>query len=89
MNKILVRGVPENSEQNCRQPKPTVHCGNMDNLCTPPLPEKEERDQVPTNNKLQFLDMKMGWYPEGDLQFGISGKRTAVKVCQKGKYPHT
>ena len=24
-----------------------------------------------TNDKFQFLDMKMSWYTEGDLQFGV------------------
>ena len=40
-----------------------------------PLPEKEDRNQVPTNNKFPFLDMKMGWYLEGDLQFGVFRKK--------------
>ena len=55
-----------------------------------PLTEKEDRDQLMTNNEFQFLDMEMGWYPEGDLQFGVFRKKgTAIKVCQKGKYPNT
>ena len=36
INKILVIGVPENSEQSSRQPTPPFHSGNMDDLCKPP-----------------------------------------------------
>ena len=38
INKILVIGVPENSEQSNRQPTPPFHRVNMDDLCKPPLP---------------------------------------------------
>ena len=51
------------------------------NDATAPLPEKENRNQVLTNNEFQFLEMKMGWYPEGDLQFVVFRKKgTAIKV---------
>ena len=36
-----------------------------------PTPEKEDRVQIVTNNEFPFLDMKMSWSPEGDLQFGV------------------
>ena len=26
-------------------------------------------------NEFQFLDMKMSWFPEGDLQFGVFRKK--------------
>ena len=40
-----------------------------------PTPAKEERVQIVTNNELPFLDMKMSWSPEGDLQFGVFRKK--------------
>ena len=36
-----------------------------------PTPKKEDRVQIVTNDELSFLDMKMSWSPEGDLQFGV------------------
>ena len=39
-----------------------------------PTPVKEERVQIVTNDKLPFLDMKMRYSPEGDLQFGVLRK---------------
>ena len=36
-----------------------------------PTPAKEERVQIMTNYKLPFLDMKMSWFPEGELKFGV------------------
>ena len=41
----------------------------------PPIPEKEDRVQVVVNDKFHFLDMKMSWSPEGDLQFGVFRKK--------------
>ena len=38
-------------------------------------PAKKEIDQIVMNEKFQFLDMKMIWYPEGDLQFGVFRKK--------------
>ena len=38
-------------------------------------PEKEDRVQIVTNNEFPFLDMKMIWSPEGDLQFGVFRKK--------------
>ena len=35
------------------------------------LPAKEYKVQVVTNEELSFLEMKMSWSPEGDLQFSI------------------
>ena len=40
-----------------------------------PTPEKEDRVQIVTNDKLPFLDMKMSWSSEGDLQFGVFRKK--------------
>ena len=39
-----------------------------------PSYEKEDKVQILTNNKLPFLDMKMSWSPEGDLQFEVFKK---------------
>ena len=36
-----------------------------------PTPAKEKRDQIVMNDKFPFLDMKISWSPEGDLQFGV------------------
>ena len=36
---------------------------------------KEERFQIATNDKFPFLDMKMSWSHEGDLQFGVFRKK--------------
>ena len=41
------------------------------NEANSPTPEKEDRVQTVTNDELPFLDMKMSWSPEGDLQFGV------------------
>ena len=38
-------------------------------------PEKEDRVQIVTKDELPFLDMKMSWSPEGDLQFGVFRKK--------------
>ena len=35
---------------------------------------KNERVQIVTNDKFPFLDMKMSWSPEGNLQFGVFRK---------------
>ena len=36
-----------------------------------PTPTKDEIVQIGTNDEFPFLDMKMSWSPEGDLQFGM------------------
>ena len=41
----------------------------------PPLPAKEEIVQIVTNEKISFLDIKISWSPEGDLQFGVFSKK--------------
>ena len=41
----------------------------------PPTPEKEDRGQIVTEEEFTFLDMKMSWSPERDLQFGVFGKK--------------
>ena len=38
-------------------------------------PAKEERVQIVTNDKFPFLDMKISWSPEVDLQFGLFRKK--------------
>ena len=40
-----------------------------------PIPAKEEIVKILTNDKFLFLDMKMSWSPEGDLQFILFRKR--------------
>ena len=35
----------------------------------------EERVQIVTNHGFPFLDMKMSWSPEGDLQFSVFRKK--------------
>ena len=35
---------------------------------------KKDNVQILTNNKFLFLDMKMSWYPKGELQFGVFRK---------------
>ena len=42
---------------------------------------KKERVQIVTNDELPYLDMKMSWSPEGDLQFSVFRK-----LRQKLKY---
>ena len=38
-------------------------------------PVKEDRVQIVMNDEFPFLDMKMSWSPEGDLQFGVFSKK--------------
>ena len=40
-----------------------------------PTPEKEDRVQILTNVEFFFLDIKMSWSPEVDLQFGVFRKK--------------
>ena len=40
-----------------------------------PTPVKKERFQILTNDKFPFLDMKMIWFPEEDLQFVVFRKK--------------
>ena len=40
------------------------------NTHIPPSANKE-KVQIVANNKLPFLDTKLSWSPEGDLQFGV------------------
>ena len=41
----------------------------------PPTPEKEDRVQIVAKDEFPFLDMKMSWSQEGDLQFGVFRKK--------------
>ena len=47
----------------------------------PRTPEKEDRVQIVAKDEFPFLDMKMVWSPEGDLQFGVF-----IKKGQQLKY---
>ena len=41
-----------------------------------PLPlQRKNGFQIVTNDEFPFLDMKMSWSPEGDLQFGVFRKK--------------
>ena len=45
------------------------------NEANSPTPEKEDQAQIVTNNELPFLDMKISWSPEVDMQFGVFRKK--------------
>ena len=47
----------------------------MDRRSKPPTPEKEDRVQIVAKDEFPFLDMKMSWSPEGELQFGVFRKK--------------
>ena len=50
-----------------------------------PLPAKEDKVQVVTNDKSPFLNMKISWSPERGLQFGVfRGKRHQLKYVGMG-----
>ena len=55
----------------------------------PTLPEKEDRDQVVTNNEFPFLDMKMSWSPEGNLQFSVFREKGQQLKCVGKESTHT
>ena len=40
-----------------------------------PTPEKEDRVQIVAKDEFPFLDMKMIWSLERDLQFGVFRKK--------------
>ena len=40
-----------------------------------PTPAKEDRVQIVTNDEFPFLDMKMSWSPEEDMQFEVFRKK--------------
>ena len=40
-----------------------------------PTPAKEERFQIETKDEFPFLDMKMSWSPDEDLQLSVFRKR--------------
>ena len=61
----------------------------MDNRREPPNPDKGERVQIVTNDEFQFLDMKMRWYPEGDLQFGVFRKKGQQLSYVRKESTHT
>ena len=41
------------------------------NGANPPIPEKEDRVQIVKKDEFPFLDTKMSWSPEGDMQFRV------------------
>ena len=45
---------------------------NKDNY---PTHEKKDRVQIVKNDEFLYLDMKMSWSPEGDLQFEVFKKK--------------
>ena len=45
------------------------------NKASSPIPAKEDRVQIVTNDEFPFLNMKMSWSPEGDLQFEVLRKK--------------
>ena len=47
----------------------------MDTWSEPSLLEKEDWVQIVTNDELPFLDTKISWSPEVDLQFGVFRKK--------------
>ena len=51
------------------------------NEANTPTPKKEDRIQIVKNNEFPFLDIKMSWSPEGDLQFEVFREKV-----QKLKY---
>ena len=53
----------------------------------PPLPEKYYRVQVVMNDEFLFLDMKMIWYTEGDLQFSDFRKNDSNWSTLERKVP--
>ena len=54
-----------------------------------PTPAKEERFQIVTKDKFPFLDMKMNWSPEGDLQFGAFRKKGQKLKYVRKEITHT
>ena len=47
----------------------------MDRQSEPPDPEKEDWVQIVAKDEFLFLDMKMSWSPEGDLQLKVFRKK--------------
>ena len=46
---------------------------------------KKNKVQTVANDEFPFLDMKMSWFPEGDLKFGVfRNKRQQLKYVGKG-----
>ena len=56
------------------KPTPTIHRGNMDKRRELPDTFKGRKSSNRDEQKFLFLDMKMRWPPEGDLQFGVFRK---------------
>ena len=50
---------------------------------------KEEQVQIVTNDEFSFLDMKMSWSPEGDLQFGVFRKKGQLLKYVRKESTHT
>ena len=47
----------------------------------PSLPAEEDRIQVVMNDKFPFIDMKLSWSLEGDLQFSVFGRKGKQLKC--------
>ena len=54
-----------------------------------PTSEKEDRVQIVTNDEFPFLDMKISWYPEGNLQIRIFRKKGQKLKDVGNKSTHT
>ena len=54
-----------------------------------PTPAKEDRVQIVTNDEFPFLEMKMSWSPEGDLQFGVFRKKVHQLKYVRQDITHT
>ena len=67
--------VSANGELGGGKPTPEIHRENLDRRSKLPTPEKEDQVQVVEKDEFPFLDMKMSWSPEGDLQFGVFRKK--------------
>ena len=55
----------------------------------PPTPKKEDWVQIVTKYEFPFLDMKMSWSPEGDLQFGLFSKKGKQLKYVRKESTHT
>ena len=88
----MARRVSANSEQSSGQPTHLINCGILVNCRyppPPPLPAKEDRFQVRTNEKLPFLDIKMSCSPEGGLQFRVFREKGQILKYVGKESTHT
>ena len=74
-DKRLAWRVSANGEHGGGKPTPKVTVEIWTDGANSPTPKKEDRVQIVTNDEFHFLDMKMSWSPEGELQFGVFRKK--------------